>query len=181
MIGDAIDLLESTMKKYQQAGPQCVGFSRHYADPQNPPGPLVVTSDWNPSVGIACDCTILGGLIKQADANGLYPIPAAPYVGKSYEDVANAMRSMRVPSLCQETMKVKYQMNPMLANDGQRSFDTCHQLSRYFSDRMDEIDAKLMPFQLGDFITFVKPPPPITSPKATQHGFESKILRFPPR
>lgn len=48
----------------------------------------------------SCDAMVLGSLLKELAAAGLYPIPASPYRGIAFSTLSKSLKSMKLVSLC---------------------------------------------------------------------------------
>lgn len=85
MLYAVITLVREGIEKYQGPEVHCKYNSGYEAQERNS----------------ACDALQLGSLLRGASAIGIWPVPAPPYEGLSWESVEAKLRRMKVTPLCQ--------------------------------------------------------------------------------
>ncbi|KAK2624999.1 hypothetical protein QTJ16_005368 [Diplocarpon rosae] len=64
----------------------------------------------------ACDGLILGTLLKSASSAGLWPLPEAPFLGRSIRNTAEQIRSLSIMALCDSTFTKYPRIVPLPAH-----------------------------------------------------------------
>ncbi|KAG0649945.1 hypothetical protein D0Z07_3555 [Hyphodiscus hymeniophilus] len=66
-------------------------------------GKTICDGSWEEELAYACDATVLGSLMKSSRKIGIWPKPEAPFPGRKFNELAQAIRSIRVLDVCKKS------------------------------------------------------------------------------
>ena len=90
----------------------------------------------------ACDAMVLGSLLKSSRRIGIWPQPEAPFNGRKFKDLAEAIRGIRILDVCNKSSRT-------LKSIGSSS--NCHGLEDSIEASMQSIEAGLDGLELSKY------------------------------
>ena len=91
----------------------------------------------------ACDSMVLGCLMTSSRKLGIWPKPAAPFVGKRLKDLVKEIRNIRILDVCNKTSSRRWNSHGPSPN--------AHGLEDFIEASMSSIEAGLDGLKLADY------------------------------
>lgn len=91
----------------------------------------------------ACDAMVLGSLMKSSGKMGIWPKPESPFGGKTFKDLAQTVRNIRILDVCNKTRSRRLTSLSLPSN--------CHGLEDSIEASMKSLEAGLDGLELPNY------------------------------
>jgi hypothetical protein len=94
---------------------------------------------------VDCDAMVLGGLLKALKSQGLLPLPTPPFTKLSFQALAEKLRDMSVPTLCDKLGRKGFRQT----FDNRRGYKIAScDIKEKILEKLTEVEEKLRGFDL---------------------------------